>query len=58
MSRGKKFGEGLCVYVPYGTIEKIDKLRGPYITRSKWVLKALDKELNNNFDNTTEENKS
>jgi hypothetical protein len=38
-------GEELFSYVPKGTIERVDKARGPYFTRSKFVLYALDRAI-------------
>ena len=38
-------GEELCVYLPEGTIEKVDRARGQYFTRSKFVLWALDRAI-------------
>jgi hypothetical protein len=38
-------GEELCVYVPEGKIAEVDRARGPYFTRSKFVLLALDKTI-------------
>jgi hypothetical protein len=51
MSRGKKHGECLAIYVPIGTTAAIDKLRGRYMSRSKWILRALDKELEDQNSN-------
>jgi hypothetical protein len=38
-------GEELCVYLPEGKIAEVDKARGRYFTRSKFVLWALDRAI-------------
>jgi hypothetical protein len=38
-------GEELCVYLPEGKIAEVDKTRGQYFTRSKFVLWALDRAI-------------
>jgi hypothetical protein len=38
-------GEELCVYLPAGKIDEVDKARGQYFTRSKFVLWALDRAI-------------
>jgi hypothetical protein len=38
-------GEELCVYLPAGKIAEVDKARGAYFTRSKFVLYALDRAI-------------
>lgn len=38
-------GEELCVYLPEGKIEEVDRVRGQYFTRSKFVLWALDRAI-------------
>lgn len=37
----KEFG----IVMPKSTVERIDAIKGPYITRSKFILKAVDKAL-------------
>lgn len=38
-------GEELCVYLPAGKIDEVDIARGQYFTRSKFVLWALDRAI-------------
>jgi hypothetical protein len=38
-------GEELCVYLPDGKIAEVDEARGQYFTRSKFVLWALDRAI-------------
>jgi hypothetical protein len=38
-------GEELCCYVPEGTIHRVDQARGKYFTRSRFVLYALDRAI-------------
>lgn len=38
-------GEELYAYLPKGKLAEIDRVRGPYLTRSKFVLLAIDEVL-------------
>jgi hypothetical protein len=38
-------GEEMWVYLPHGKIAEVDKARGQYFTRSKFVLWAIDRAI-------------
>jgi len=38
-------GEEMWVYLPHGKIAEVDRARGQYFTRSKFVLWALDRAI-------------
>jgi hypothetical protein len=41
----KKMGEQISVYLPYEKLEQIERIKGPYITTSKFILWCLDQAL-------------
>ena len=45
ISQKQPHGEHVSLYVPPGTKELIDKVKDPYISRSKFFLKVIDQLL-------------
>jgi metal-responsive CopG/Arc/MetJ family transcriptional regulator len=45
IKRQKMFMKEFGIVMPKSTVERIDAIKGPYITRSKFILKAVDKAL-------------
>ena len=41
----KKSGQEISVYLPYEKIEEIERVKGPYITTSKFILWCLNQVL-------------
>jgi metal-responsive CopG/Arc/MetJ family transcriptional regulator len=45
LKRQKQLMQEFGIVMPKSTVERIDAVKGPYITRSKFILRAVDKAL-------------
>jgi hypothetical protein len=44
--KGGLLGKEIPVYLPFETLQRLDEVRGNYMTRSKLILWALDQTIN------------